>query len=170
MKKQPVKGKIPRAEWPTIIERYRQHESLIAIAARYGCTAPAISYILRQAKATRGKPEMKSTQLVRNGSAASKNSTDSVRKSGEVRVLKSSVAVACQVDEPDEGRLGDKLRERISDDIASFVVALSGVISEMTPDNLDKLLETSDKLMLAASLARVEGIRLRALLGGRWSL
>jgi transposase-like protein len=43
-------AKIPQGEWSAIAERYSQGESISSIARRYGCTAPAIHYILKRHK------------------------------------------------------------------------------------------------------------------------
>ena len=39
-------SKIPQGEWTAIAARYTQGESISAIARTYGCTPPAIHYIL----------------------------------------------------------------------------------------------------------------------------
>jgi transposase-like protein len=43
-------AKIPQGEWSAIAERYSQGESISSIARYYGCTAPAIHYILKRNK------------------------------------------------------------------------------------------------------------------------
>jgi transposase-like protein len=43
-------SKIPQGEWSAIAERYSQGESISSIARHYGCTAPAIHYILKRNK------------------------------------------------------------------------------------------------------------------------
>jgi transposase-like protein len=43
-------AKIPQGEWSAIAERYSQGESISSIARDYGCTAPAIHYILKRNK------------------------------------------------------------------------------------------------------------------------
>src|SRR5215831_19200822 len=42
------KGKIAHAEWPAIVGRYAGGESMASIARSYGCTAPAIRYIVNR--------------------------------------------------------------------------------------------------------------------------
>jgi hypothetical protein len=42
------KGKIAATEWPSITARHRRGESLASIARAYGCTAPAIAYIVKR--------------------------------------------------------------------------------------------------------------------------
>ena len=41
-------AKIPQGEWSVIAERYSQAASISSIARHYGCTAPAIHYILKR--------------------------------------------------------------------------------------------------------------------------
>src|SRR5215471_12057612 len=41
-------SKIPQGEWSVIAERYARGESLSAIARSYGCTPPAIHYVLKR--------------------------------------------------------------------------------------------------------------------------
>jgi hypothetical protein len=43
-------GKIPQGEWNAIAARYSKGESLSSIARHYGCTPPAIHYILKRVK------------------------------------------------------------------------------------------------------------------------
>ena len=43
-------SKIPQGEWNAIAARYAQGESITKIAQSYGCTPPAIHYILKRSK------------------------------------------------------------------------------------------------------------------------
>src|SRR5271169_143825 len=43
-------SKIPQGEWSAIAARYAKGESIIRIAQSYGCTPPAIHYILKRGK------------------------------------------------------------------------------------------------------------------------
>ena len=43
-------AKIPQGEWNAIAARYSKGESLSSIARHYGCTPPAIHYILKRVK------------------------------------------------------------------------------------------------------------------------
>ena len=43
-------SKIPQGEWNAIAARYAKGESITRIAQSYGCTPPAIHYILKQGK------------------------------------------------------------------------------------------------------------------------
>ena len=48
--------KIPQGEWSAVAERYSQGESISSIARYYGCTAPAIHYILKRHKERTAAP------------------------------------------------------------------------------------------------------------------
>lgn len=50
-------SKIPQGEWHAIAARYAQGESISAIARTYGCTPPAIHYILKNNR-RRGSPQL----------------------------------------------------------------------------------------------------------------
>src|SRR5215470_18928585 len=43
-------SKIPQGEWSAIAARYAKGESISRIAQSYGCTPPAIHYILKRSK------------------------------------------------------------------------------------------------------------------------
>ena len=52
MEKAGKRGKIPQSDWPLIMARYEQGETLSSIARTYDCSPPAISYIVSR---NRGK-------------------------------------------------------------------------------------------------------------------
>jgi transposase-like protein len=77
MEKSGKRGKIPQSDWPLIMIRYEQGETLSSIARTYDCSPPAISYIVnRSREKPTGEPAAPSTaepQLVKtssNGAAA----------------------------------------------------------------------------------------------------
>src|SRR5258707_15450560 len=78
------KGKIPRNEWPRIISKYADGESIAQIGREYGCTAPAIRYIIKRAEMLKGEGEGWLTE--------GKNSPSSTSRSPATR----SVAVGHQ--------------------------------------------------------------------------
>lgn len=55
MEKTSKRGKIPQQDWPSIISRYEEGETLASIARTYDCSPPAISYIVSRTRA-RGAP------------------------------------------------------------------------------------------------------------------
>jgi hypothetical protein len=128
-----VKGKISRTEWPSIVERHRAGEPLASIARSYGCTAPAVRYIL-----TRRLPESGNVPL----SAA-----------GGARRSKRSVSRVV---------LDADLRERINSTIALFLTAFDGVIVDGTDESLGNLLAAADQLLRAGARTRIEVQKLLA--------
>src|SRR5437660_2124274 len=51
MERSRKRGKIPQQGWPSIIKKYEAGETLASIARTYGCSPPAISYILSRSRA-----------------------------------------------------------------------------------------------------------------------
>jgi hypothetical protein len=51
------RGKIPQQDWPSIIKRYESGETLASIARTYGCSPPAISYIVSRSRAREATAE-----------------------------------------------------------------------------------------------------------------
>ena len=51
MERSSKRGKIPQQDWPSIIRRYEDGETLASIARTYDCSPPAISYILGRSRA-----------------------------------------------------------------------------------------------------------------------
>ena len=51
MERSSKRGKIPQHDWPSIIKRYEAGETLASIARTYGCSPPAISYIVSRNRA-----------------------------------------------------------------------------------------------------------------------
>jgi hypothetical protein len=51
MEKSNKRGKIPQSDWPLIMTRYEAGETLASIARTYGCSPPAISYVVSRSRA-----------------------------------------------------------------------------------------------------------------------
>jgi len=62
-------SKIPQGEWNAIAQRYSKGETLSSIARHYGCTPPAIHYIVKRVKAL-GHDAAKSSVIVQTQPAA----------------------------------------------------------------------------------------------------
>jgi hypothetical protein len=137
------KGKIPRGEWPNIQARYNKGETMAQLARAYECTAPAIRYILKPSGVPGGE--------LSHGSAARPE------VSSTVTVVPSCRRIHDQV-------LGPELHQRISGDVASFLVALDYVDLEGSPASVANLQEATDGLMRSAARTRLE---LERLLSGR---
>jgi transposase-like protein len=64
-------SKIPQGEWNAIAQRYSNGESLSSIARHYGCTPPAIHYILQRVK--RPSTDTAESRVVAKMQPAAKN-------------------------------------------------------------------------------------------------
>src|SRR5258708_26497941 len=62
MAKPRTKGKIPHGEWPQILAKYAGGETIAQIGRDYGCTAPAIRYIIRRSGRLKGESGRKVLQ------------------------------------------------------------------------------------------------------------
>jgi hypothetical protein len=60
-------SKIPQGEWSAIAARYANGESISKIAQTYGCTPPAIHYILKRNILKRSKPSNASHRIPTGG-------------------------------------------------------------------------------------------------------
>lgn len=147
------KGKIPHSEWPAISARYARGETIASIARHYGCTAPAIRYIVK-----------------RNGG---RKAEDTVEQPGHgtfmsARPLPAKLEALSEPPISPAGRGGPGvvfdigIRDRVGSDIASFLVALEAVVAQPSPDVLNRLLTATDQLMRAAARTRIEIERMLA--------
>jgi hypothetical protein len=127
------KGKISAMEWPSIAARHRRGESLASIARAYGCTAPAIAYIVKRSASgeTRG----------RTGGAGGMENAEPPRASA------APVATL---------GLENHLRERVNSDVAAFLVAFEAACDELTANTCQRLLDATDRLLRAGARTRIE--------------
>jgi transposase-like protein len=133
------KGKIPHSEWNVIRARHASGESLASIARHYGCTAPAIRYILRRAR-----PERATAQ---NGDATEPTPTKRhwlPRESPDASLTRSRRLIS------------PELHKRITREISMFLVALDAALLGATPSSADAMHDAADRLMRAAARLLME--------------
>jgi hypothetical protein len=137
------KGKIPVQEWSVIATRHQQGESLASLARAYGCTAPAISYIVRRV----ANPEQSRSRIV------------------EGRVALAGAAAPAVRAEPQEGprAIDPQLRDRVHSDISTFLVAFDAACTKLNAETRARLLDATDRLLRAGARTRIELERLGAL-------
>ena len=76
MEKSGKRGKIPQSDWPLIMARYEQGETLSSIARTYDCSPPAISYIVsrsREKTTNEATPTPTEPQLVKVATSTTAN-------------------------------------------------------------------------------------------------
>ena len=125
-----AKGKISRDQWPTIVARRRTGETFVSIARTYGCTAPAIRYIVEHDPPRTG------------GLRSAKEKTSRADVAGAVGDVSAS-------------GIDSVLRDRVNSDIAAFLIAFDTMLDDGTPQNRRALLEATDRLMRAGARTRI---------------
>jgi hypothetical protein len=136
-----VRGKIHRDEWKKIAERHRRGETLAAIARSYGCTAPAIRYIVaRTSNSDAGSVEGRVTNhyAERGDLSAGRPGDPQSRRS------------------PLSNPTGDDIWSRINTDIASFLAAIDDLFVTDDDAAYETLLRATDRLLWASARTRLE--------------
>ncbi|WP_431855808.1 hypothetical protein [Azospirillum sp.] len=150
------KGKIPHQEWPAIRARHAGGESLASIARDYGCTGPAIRYIVNR-PATAGdddRPVPAAARPRRTPPPDSRPAETPARAEPPAADAPAREAPATAGIDPD-------LRRRVSSEIASFLAVFDSFLTESSPDSYDQLLDATDRLMRVAARTRIELERAR---------
>jgi hypothetical protein len=138
-----IRGKIRHEEWPKIAERFQRGETLAAIARSYGCTPPAIRYIVTRALGNAMKQP-------RRAAAQSDIERNPVVRGGERpgQSLLHDLAAS---------RLSDnQIWGRINNDIATFLAAMDALSSSESDSNYENLLRATDRLLWASARTRLE--------------
>lgn len=147
------KGKIPRTEWPNILARYGKGETIAQIGRDYGCTAPAIRYIIK--RSGRFKPEREHAAAIDGGSR--QQVVAGPRASGMlVRLPDIHPIVAPSESKASEHVLAADLRRRVTGDVASFLVALDQAVLAESLETILDLQDATDRLMRSAARTRLE--------------
>jgi Lon protease-like protein len=148
------RGKIPGSEWPQIATRFAAGETLTEIARSYGCTAPAIRYIVnRQSRADRGS--------LRRQTVEYRPSSTGERAALERRTIAQDVLRSASRALPHGERVPESFWARVSSDIATFLAAMDAMIADENEATQTVLLEAADRLLRASALTRLEIERIR---------
>jgi hypothetical protein len=150
------KGKIPRPEWPIILTKYNDGETIAKIARDYGCTAPAIRYIVKRIGTLKGKAEADGARTPPHRKRAA-SGPRGASANGSAR-------------NRSDGVMDVEWRRRVTGDISSFLVALDQVGADPSTDDMVVLQDATDQLMRSTARIRLEMERLldqREKAGGR---
>lgn len=152
------KGKIPHSEWPKIVARYNGGETIASIGRAYGCTAPAIRYIVKRSGTLKGEAGRRRMISRLNPSRQHTTQLDALSAAEDGGVLPVAVARAGRT----MGRqvLGVELRKRVSGDVATFLVALDQAVLDGSVEGIANLQEATDRLMRSTARTRLELERL----------
>jgi hypothetical protein len=147
-----ARGKIPKSEWPKIGARFRGGETLTEIARSYGCTAPAIRYIVRRASASTAKK----TEGGKLEKVAVLAPPAPVRRAQRPDGLSDRApgrrgATGLPVDS-----LTRDIWDRVNTDVAQFLAAMDSLLSDDSAANYEALLEATDRLLWASARTRLE--------------
>lgn len=148
------KGKIPHSEWSKILARYNGGETIASIGRAYGCTAPAIRYIVKRSGTLKSQPGRRRLSDKSEVSRDPANRLDSraLPNDGAGRPLavgRARPAARTEI-------ISEELRKRLSSDIASFLVALDQVVLAGAIGSLADLQDATDRLMRSTARTRLE--------------
>jgi hypothetical protein len=167
MKAPTIKGKILQAEWPAIVRRYDQGESMASISRSYHCTAAAIRYIVKRVRgALERRPKGGTKARVRRETAGLAPIGGSGGYSAPSLGSDSFVAGDDRVPLSSGSRAGSdifdhELWDSVSSDIAAFLVAFDAAAVELNSSRIDALIRATDRLVRAGARTRMELERLR---------
>jgi hypothetical protein len=151
MAKTRQKGKIPRTEWPKIIATYSSGQTIAEIGRRYGCTAPAIRYIIKQNGMLKSDRAGAASAIVEPQRLLHREIHSMAEKGKRTRP---SIPTAARTESG--AVLRQELRLRLSGDIASFLVSFDEAVARSSMKSLTDLLEATDSLMRSAARTRLE--------------
>ena len=80
-------SKIPQGEWSAIAARHAQGESLSAIARSYGCTPPAIHYVLKRNERQSAEQVEQPAEAAPSDVSEPPREAHSLRSNGEIKLF-----------------------------------------------------------------------------------
>ncbi len=143
------KGKIPHGDWSAIRTRHAAGESLASIARDYGCTGPAIRYIINRP----------TDHPASNGDAREEAAPPPAAASVPAPAPESVTPDPAPARSPG---IDPELRWRVSSEIASFLTEFDSFLTSDSPARYDALLAATDRLMRIAARTHIELERARA--------
>jgi hypothetical protein len=139
-----LRGKIHRDEWPKIFERFKNGETLAAIARSYECTAPAIRYIIARTRSLRrGDVDLAASRPSGRDSQRSEPVGRRDRKRSPLPQTSSNFA-------------SNEIWRRVNTDIATFLAAMDDVVQTDSESAYEDLLGATDRLLWASARTRLE--------------
>ncbi len=168
MKGLTTRGKIPFSDRPRIVARYEGGETIASISRSFGCTAPAIRYLIKRTKGTLSRDNEARTRGTAHGTpkapSPALSSTLEILRAASLPLDRTVLGAPVRTIENAGSEIFDRsLRDRISSDIAAFLVAFDAATRELTRLNIETLVEATDSLLQACARTRMELDRLRTL-------
>ncbi|MFZ5783498.1 MAG: hypothetical protein ACOY4R_25155 [Pseudomonadota bacterium] len=150
-----TRGKIAKGEWPKIAARFRNGETFTQIARSYGCTPPAIRYIVERAS---GGDDRRKLGREAQGKVAVLEPARPIRRSGRLTSADSQ-----NNDNRGNFPAASPVREiwsRINIDIATFLAAMETLSADDSLEHYQNLLDATDRLLWGSARTRLELERL----------
>jgi len=145
-----TKGKIPHGEWPQILAKYAGGNTIAQIARDYGCTAPAIRYIIKRSGKLKGESGRAGSRLQASSGIMAGGRNKTVSAAARPRL---AARTGCRTK---AGLLRTELVTRVTGDVVSFFAALDHAVLESSVESLSVLQEAIDALMRSAARTRIE--------------
>jgi hypothetical protein len=146
-----IRGKIARHEWPEIVARFHNGETLTKIARSYHCTPPAIRYILARISSHAAMGEMGGSRPERLAVLVS-----STQKRRLLSRAPNSQSFAYRTQARSNAGPAAELWSRINSDIATFLAALDSLSSDDSDNSYEAVLAATDRLLRGSARARLE--------------
>jgi transposase-like protein len=178
-------SKIPQGEWTAIAARYARGESISAIARTYGCTPPAIHYILKNNRRRAAQPSDQRAQGPRGPSPlpAEILQTQATSVFHRVRELDGDAPASAQLSKAHSGPatmsqqpfrtlgrpsaasdgLDSELHDRAEAAIETFRLCFDAALAVGSPRERARLREAASNLMRVAARTTIVLDRLNAL-------
>jgi transposase-like protein len=149
-----IRGKIPREEWPKIAARFNGGETLTEIARSYGCTAPAIRYIVSRTPARGAKG--KSVVADKPEKVSVFVPSSETRRTAQANALYSLDTSRGRVGASPASSETRDIWGRVNTDIATFLAAMDSLVSDDSDANYEAVLAATDRLLWASARTRLE--------------
>jgi transposase-like protein len=156
-----IKGKIANTEWPSIVERYLNGETIANIARSYDCTAPAIRYIVRRSAAFSPMDQPAVSQMPARAAKVEKQRVPHSPPPPVAPAAPSSPAQG-RTAASSQPTLNRELVLRANSDVAAFLVALDAAHTRLDAETVEDLRDAADRLLHACARTRLELERLTA--------
>ena len=147
-----IRGKISHNEWPKIVLRFQNGETLTEIARSYRCTAPAIRYIVAQVTKKGGSMAIDRG----SGEKVALRVPPEDRRSTRIDSTADRSHLSQDQNESAPQSPTRDIWGRINTDIATFLAAMDCLSSNDSDSNYEALLAATDRLLWASARTRLE--------------
>jgi hypothetical protein len=159
--------KVPRSEWSGIVSRFARGESLASIGRSYGCSAPAVRYIVRKQApetyaAVRERRRLRPKPGADRGAALviapllGRQRTARPTSQGAAGMPTQADDAMRETPASEHEGFDQELQQQVKIDLSAFLVAFDAVVAGGIRENFQRLRECTDKLLHTAAWTRIE--------------